>query len=243
MAALELFNTTLFNDANLVSYYRLEGNSNDAKDGNNGTDTSITYNSGNGKFGQGAGCNGSSSNISVADATNLKITGNFTLMCWVNFSALPSSGNVDGFIAKRYNDSNIAGQGTNYDIFLLNNAGTYQLIGRTTPSGTGEISASYNWSVSTGTWYMITLTWDGSTLTLYVNGSSVATASGTGSLQTSTVPFLIGARGNAGSPSVYHNGPIDDVAIFSRALSATEVSNHYNGSDAPVKGGLFYNQI
>jgi len=38
----------------------MEGNSNDSKGSRNGTDTSVSYSSGNGEFGQGAGYNGTS---------------------------------------------------------------------------------------------------------------------------------------------------------------------------------------
>ena len=50
---IQLADTSLFSDANLVSYYKLEGNSNDSKGSNNGTDTSVDYGTAYGKFGQG----------------------------------------------------------------------------------------------------------------------------------------------------------------------------------------------
>ncbi len=43
----------------MAGYYRMEGNSNDSSgNGNNGTDTSMTYNLASGKFGQGASGDG-----------------------------------------------------------------------------------------------------------------------------------------------------------------------------------------
>lgn len=53
-AATELYSTPLFNDASLISYYRMEGNSNDAKSSNNGSDSSMSYSTTSGKFGEGA---------------------------------------------------------------------------------------------------------------------------------------------------------------------------------------------
>ncbi len=61
--AVELFTYPLFLDANLVAYWRMEGNSNDSKGSNNGTDSNITYSNANGRFGQGAAFNGTTSSI------------------------------------------------------------------------------------------------------------------------------------------------------------------------------------
>ena len=56
MATIELYSTPLYSNANLVSYYRLEANSNDSKSSNNGTDVgTVTYNATYGKFSNG--CN------------------------------------------------------------------------------------------------------------------------------------------------------------------------------------------
>ena len=48
---------------NLVSYWKLDGNSNDSVGSNNGSDTNITYGTSYGKINQGALFNGTSSKI------------------------------------------------------------------------------------------------------------------------------------------------------------------------------------
>ena len=53
----------------------LNGNSNDSSgNANNGSDTNITYSLANGKLGQGAGFNGSSSLIDYGNPASLQIT-------------------------------------------------------------------------------------------------------------------------------------------------------------------------
>ena len=59
--------------------------------------------------------------------------------------------------------------------------------------GTGALSAN--------TWSYLTLTYDGATLRLYVNGTQVATQARTGSIATSTNPLSIGERRSMGSTS------------------------------------------
>lgn len=79
---MELFTSLLYSDANLQGYWRMEGNSNDSKGSNNGSDTSITYNSGNGKYGQGAGFTTSSI---ILLGTEIQPT---SLNWWINPSTL-----------------------------------------------------------------------------------------------------------------------------------------------------------
>ena len=81
--------------AGLVLGMHLNGNSTDYSGNNNhGTDTAITYSTANGKFGQGAGFNGSSSKIVVPNASinGLKITGAQTWCAWVQLGADTASG-------------------------------------------------------------------------------------------------------------------------------------------------------
>ena len=70
---------------NLVSYYKLDGNSTDIVGAKNGTDTSITYSIDNGKIVQGAGFNGSSSKIDVSLPLNLN--NNFTINLWMKYTS------------------------------------------------------------------------------------------------------------------------------------------------------------
>src|SRR4051812_13528905 len=71
---------------NLVSYYRLDGNSNDAVGANNGSDTNISYSAGNGKINNGAGFNGTSSRIAIGTSLTANYTG-LTMAGWFNTGA------------------------------------------------------------------------------------------------------------------------------------------------------------
>lgn len=79
---MELVTSSLYSDANLQGYWRFEGNSNDSKGSNNGSDTTITYSSGNGKYGQGAGFGTSSI---ILWGTEFQPT---TLNWWINPTTL-----------------------------------------------------------------------------------------------------------------------------------------------------------
>jgi hypothetical protein len=97
------------------------------------------------------------------------------------------------------------------------------LINTTTTTNTSVSGAT---TLVNGNIYHLVGTWDGDKLRVYVNGALDATSSAiTGVLTT-------GTNANAtylGSPGTETmDGVIDEVAIYRKTLSATEILNHYN---------------
>ena len=95
---------------------------------------------------------------------------------------------------------------------------------------------------ATGTWYYVAATYDGTTVNLYVNGgASVLNTSYTGGIGTnhygdSGNNFLLA---NDGSDSTTDGfiGALDDIRIYNRALSPTEISNLYNSYNSQISLG------
>jgi hypothetical protein len=71
------------------------------------------------------------------------------------------------------------------------------------------------------------MTYDGSTLTLYHNGVSVGTQSASGNITSTTEAFYMGNLVFQ-STNFYLGGQLDDVTLWSKSLTSTEVSNLYN---------------
>jgi len=85
----------------------------------------------------------------------------------------------------------------------------------------------YNiYTMSAGTWYNIAYTFDGHDIKVYVDGDLKASETKTGLGTISNGSFLVGKRGPSYNES-YLNGSIDEVAVYSKALSADEISKHY----------------
>lgn len=81
-------------------------------------------------------------------------------------------------------------------------------------------------SVVSGAWYRIVGTYDGITVRVYLNGSLTASTAGPGTpLNSSAASPTIGRFGP--SSSLFFPGYVDDVSTWSRALSASEVSQDY----------------
>ncbi len=79
-------------------------------------------------------------------------------------------------------------------------------------NGTAQVAAS--------TWTHLAATYDGANIRIFVNGTQAATVAQTGAITTSTGVLHIG--GNAIWPE-WFQGLIDEVRIYNRALSATEI--------------------
>jgi hypothetical protein len=92
-----------------------------------------------------------------------------------------------------------------------------------------------NWSsvvvtapIAVGEWTHVVGTFDGSTLRLYKNGAEAASLAYSTPIAHATTPLHIGVGQDNGAPGWYWPGDIDDVAVYSSALTATKVRTHYN---------------
>jgi hypothetical protein len=75
-------------------------------------------------------------------------------------------------------------------------------------------------------------TWDGATLTIYVNGSPVATASASGPTNINTTTIQAGLNGSGGGSPAVFQGLVQNMAVYNTALSAARILAHYNGGIA-----------
>ncbi len=111
-----------------------------------------------------------------------------------------------------------------YGGFAANNAfyvlvsGSHAAIGQW---GGGDVSGSAN--VADGNWHYIAMTYDGaSSVNLYVDGVLDATATKTYNT-TSTGKVILGS--DVGGSNEYYNGLLDEVMIYNRALTNSEIQN------------------
>jgi hypothetical protein len=141
-------------------------------------------------------------------------SGNLTIAAWINITASVFFDTI--FTAPDIFNNMIYG-------VRLNGAGTaIQLL--FDEGGAGQTVVNGGTSLSTSTWTHVAATYDATTLTLYINGvsdgSSASAAYGT------PVAIRIGAAG-LGSLSKYFNGLIDDVRLYSRALTPADITALY----------------
>lgn len=208
---------------NLVAYWKLDGNSTAAFGGINGTDNAITYSNPNGIINNGAGFNGTSSNINLGSSSSLNLqNAAFSVSFW---NKPASTSGPQGMVSRR--ESNGGGNpNRGWAILYSNTAQKYTLFQVT--SG-GSQTVTNTTTVGTGTFAFLTVTIDGSgNVAWYRNG----VADGTGTIVLGTGDAGVNAyigQGQDDPATFLCNGAIDEVGIWSRALTSGEVSQLYNG--------------
>jgi len=93
-----------------------------------------------------------------------------------------------------------------------------------------------------GNWHQAVVTRSGDTFSLYLDGVLGTTYTATGAITSSAGPLLIGTRNAADGRNFTLDGAIDDVAVWSRSLSAAEIAAQWNdgegvdiaGTGAPI---------
>jgi len=145
----------------------------------------------------------------------------FTISAWVKPSALTTWSRVFDF-----------GTGTGNYMFLTVNAGSGPRFAITTSGSGGEQQLSSSTQLPLHAWSHLAVTLSGSTGTLYVNGNPVATNTSMtlhpSSLGNTSQDWI--GRSQFGDPNL--NSDVDDFAIYSRALSASEIGALAGGQAA-----------
>jgi prepilin-type N-terminal cleavage/methylation domain-containing protein len=214
----------------LVGYWSFdEGTSTIAYDlsgyGNNGTlnNFNFTATSGwtTGKIGKALIFDGVDDWVRVPNSPSLDINKNISVFAWVNRSRIVDWERVLG---KYYYSGGNTGSweldlGQGYLRCLFNINGTW--IYANAPAGTNN---------ATSTWYFVGCVYDGSKLYNYVNGELKATSIASGNMTTTTYPLAIGATSNGTAIQNVIQGIIDELRIYNRALSASEIKVLYEAT-------------
>jgi len=171
--------------------------------------------------------NGTDQYVDAGNDSSLQITGSMTVSAWVNASSFGSSGD-DTIVSKTKNNATDIGwglsgtedNGPNQFMFFLSEDG----------SDTYTVDCYSATEYTTNVWYHVAATYDASTQTIevYVNGArdtDSCDASVPSSQNDSAANALIGARDSVLSRP--WTGQIDDVRVYNRALSASEVQALY----------------
>jgi Concanavalin A-like lectin/glucanases superfamily len=146
-----------------------------------------------------------------------------TFMGWFNLSTLPdSAGRIFALVAKS--------QGGNDLDMQINTDNTLRFY----TDGGSSTAYTFSPALATSTWYHFAVTFDdagGGFRRLYVNGVFVAGQTGQAAHGTS------GNELSIGESLVFTNrhfaGLIDEVAVFDRALTTTEIGNIYAAAAIP----------
>lgn len=233
MAAQELINTPLYTDGNIVAYYQME-NANATLGGQNlTTNGTVTYTAA--KFNNGANFS-AFNNLNALDvASNLGISsGATTISLWVKVLNEPTANQSYRLVNLRTTSggTNYIDWQIRYDSDASNNKTLY--FDRSKP-GIADQGPIYSVTLGTSAFHHIAFTYDGTNIHGYLDGTDVTGASAASGVGNGGADHLYVAA--AGIITFPASVIIDDLAFFTRALSATEVSNLYNGFPSTTFSG------
>jgi len=219
-ASTTISTTDIFDDNSGVALYQLDGNANDT----GGVS---------GYIGAGAIFNGSSSGINLG-STNQFASSTVSISFWVNPATISNN-----YVLLGNGNGGSFADGDN-DIFLRSDGYIGYELGQS--SSIYEAKYATTTQLTANAWNNVILTYDSSLGTnitkVYVNGveqslSATYTAGGTfsGDVFIGTLDYHIGKRNLS---TLFFDGIIDEVKIYSDVLTSTEVGYIYNNTTASI---------
>jgi parallel beta-helix repeat protein len=204
-------------EANLVSYWKLDGDGNDSAGDNDGTIYGAIPTTG--QIGGALSFDGDDY-VQVADDDSLDISNNITISAWIN----PSNISSIRMIVSKYKDY----AGMSYLLELRDEKLHFMLR---------DVGSLFGTQVfSTGIWYLVAATYDGSQMITYINGELDNEQAASGTIPITTQELNIGRQ--ADNNLWPFEGLIDEVRIYDRGLSAEEIEAMYEAG----LGGLSYGE-
>jgi hypothetical protein len=159
-----------------------------------------------GKIGEGQRFDGVDDFIDCVNDTSLDVV-YLTLEVWIYSTSFAVNG---GIISKGLNTTR------QYWTWTWNNNGSYEI------DEGGNVNDA--WTLSTGVWQYMALTWDGSNVVTYLNGTQeVSNGQATGTIDSTTEPLLFGYIQGFN----YWNGNLDEIRISRVARSADWIKASY----------------
>jgi hypothetical protein len=152
--------------------------------------------------------NGTNQYVSFSATTNIPVgNSDYTISAWFNPASLGTKG--------------IVGWG-NYGTTNAVNALRLSSSGIVNYWQSNDLSASY--SFTTNNWYNAVATFDGTTRSIWVNGSLIGSDTPLGHNVPNSTNLTVGVT----NTTEYFAGNMGEVQIFNRALSSTEITQNYN---------------
>ncbi|MDD3006931.1 MAG: LamG domain-containing protein [Candidatus Pacebacteria bacterium] len=163
--------------------------------------------------------------ISIGNSDSLNITSAITLSAWIK----PTTN-------EQANSPEILTKGGDAHGYRLRMSSTGGIVGSRF-YGTTNVDTYTTSSMSTDSFNLITATYGGGFNNTYKNGVLESREVNSGSISIVTSNLYIGSIGGTGE---FFSGVLDDVRIYNRALSETEVADLYNGNQVDDTGLVGY---
>ncbi len=165
-----------------------------------------------GKIDKALDFDNSDDHVNLGDVLDLAGNQPMSVTAWINPDTVPAT-NYDVIVGKL--DRGTAGV---WRLSLVNPSGTLEFLRECGSYGTITTE-----TIPTDTWTHVAGTYDGTYLRIYINGKLVKTAEDSCSTFDQTTDLIIGAGDNGGGVEDVFDGSIDEVKIYSAALTDEQV--------------------
>src|SRR3989344_4461946 len=158
---------------------------------------------------------------------NMNVSGSgITIAAWVKADTFSSS--IDTRFISKANSTN---EQSHYWMLGQTNSGGDKLRFRLKAGGSTQTLIASSGDLPINTWFHAIATYDGSTMRLYKDGIEVGSVAKSGTIDIdATVPANIGRNPDG---SNHTDGAMDDVRIYNRALTASDIQALYAYTGGP----------
>ena len=210
----------------LVGWWPGDGSATDIEGGNDGTLLGGTFFS-TSKVGAGFAFDTDDDRVSIAHHTNYDVQSpGFSVHFWVKGTKNQSQSLFD-VVDKSHGWTDSTGWTFQGD----SSTGLLSFAIGAGGAGNGNFISAQGPDVLDGTFHHFVGTWDGSTISVYVDGTLEATSAFSAPVNNSRSLNLAYSWGG-GSPQRFFKGVVDELAIHNRALTDAEVQSIFNASSA-----------
>jgi cysteine-rich repeat protein len=171
--------------------------------------------------------------IVVADHSSLEVGNDFTVAAWVKTSCNPSTTSECRIIQRGAGPQEFTHFLLDLDEYTYggtNDDATHFCVNLNGGQTSGCVDVrKLTIDIFDNQWHLIAGTWDGTTISLYIDNNAPITKSYSDSLGAVSGNIYVGSRGD-GANEDYFDGDIDEVMLFDRALTANEILSLYDAS-------------
>jgi formylglycine-generating enzyme required for sulfatase activity len=215
----------------LVAHYPFDGNANDTSgNSNDGVVNGAILTTD--RFGNADSAyrfDGTDDWIEVADDDSLDLT-TFTAISW-HKAELGGAETGHTLVVKGGIGIDTIGNNANYRLAIDEVSDTWRIAGGFEESDGTDHWSFTDYSFSSETWYFVAATYDASKMNLYIDGALYSSIPTNAAPENNSLPLVIGK--SVVYDYEYVKGPIDDVRIYNRALTAPEIQSLFRANGPP----------